>query len=154
MSSYASLEPSGSDFGYYDDNYDSYAYDVGTSDKDDKGAGEVAAITIASIAVPAVVVVIIAAIIIAILVELKHIDDAVAVGVDGRAVWGWFDSISSAINEVDSDSLLRRMFPGGFSSVIHSIEKAYTSYRGFDIPRAKKPSINKQKQKKAKSTKN
>ncbi|XP_018017913.1 uncharacterized protein LOC108674471 [Hyalella azteca] len=158
MSSYASPDPSSDHGGYYDDNqvdsYDNWNYDDDSYDKNSgvwdstKNGGEIAGITIAAIVVPAIIVAIILAIVIAIWVELKNFEKAVNQGTNRGTTGGWLHSISRVINDIDSDAILRRMFPGGFASVLQSIEDAYTSYRGFNSPAQKnstKTNLNKRK---------
>jgi len=85
--------------------------------------------------VPVVIVIVVIAIIIAIVVELKRVNNDLKFTIGGRKhqAPSWLDSIVSSFNDIESERLLNRMFPGGFHDIIDSIEGVYRRYRGLNI---------------------
>jgi len=85
--------------------------------------------------VPVVIVVVVIAIIIAIVLEMKRTNTFLTI--KGREANpqapSWLDSIVSSFNDVESERLMSRMFPGGFHDVIDSIEGVYRRYRGLHV---------------------
>lgn len=138
-SSYAVPAPSSSSSAYYDSDvssgYTGYDYpDYYDDGAIDKATSHALGWGISGAIVLAIIAIVVIGIIIAVCVEVKALNNAVTV-VKDRGMGGWLQSVADSFNEVDSERVLKRMFPGGFSQVVQSIETAYRRYRGLDKER-------------------